>query len=67
MAVLKEVNMSLGISIDKNGLWVKPNLGLRVELDGEDAKPENRKTVIKRCFDILEEDLNEEIDRLMED
>lgn len=65
MALLKEITVSLGMSIDKNGLWVKPGMSLRVELSEQDQDPANRRAVVQRVFEILEEDLNEEIGRLL--
>jgi|LFRM01.1.fsa_nt_gb hypothetical protein len=65
MALLKEITVSLGMSIDKNGLWVKPGMSLKVELSEQDQDPANRRAVVQRVFEILEEDLNEEIGRLL--
>lgn len=65
MAKLREITVSLGISIDKKGVWVKPALTLKLELDESESDPKNRKELVKRAFEIASEDLNDEIGRLL--
>jgi hypothetical protein len=64
MPKIRELNISLGLSIDRKGLWVKPALGMRIELEGKDQDPEMREVVIKRGFEMVQEALEKELERI---
>jgi hypothetical protein len=65
MAKIKELNIYLGMSIDKNGLWLKPGIGMRIELDDRDADPSRREEVIERGFELVQDALDKELDNLL--
>ncbi len=65
MAKIREITVSLGMSIDKGGVWVKPGISLKLELDESEGNPENRKQIVARAFEIADEDLDAELNRLL--
>ncbi len=64
MSRIREIQVSLGMSIDQKGLWTKPGITLTIALADEDSKEENRKEIVRRAFEVVEEELDRELDRL---
>jgi len=63
-SLIREIRVNLGMSIDKNGLWVKPDIGLTITVSEEDNKVENRAQLFERAFKVVEEEMGKELDRL---
>lgn len=45
MAKMKEIEVSLGITIEVNGTYIKPNAKVVIELDEADTSAEKRKAI----------------------
>ena len=45
MAKMKEIEVSLGITIEVNGTYIKPNAKIVIELDENDTTAEKRKAI----------------------
>ncbi len=67
MAKITKIEVQLGISIDKDGVWIKPSLGLSLDLDNQDSDPGNRSEIIEKAFRIVGDELNKELGRLLEE
>jgi hypothetical protein len=73
MAKIKEVTVGLGMSfnakMNDKEVWLKPQVGFRIDIEDEkEARdPEVRKEILKRAFEIAEEALDEELQRLLSD
>jgi hypothetical protein len=64
MARIKEVEVSIGMSVEVKGVWVKPVVGLKIEMDVDDSEPSTRAAVMERAFEVAEIELDKEINRL---
>lgn len=60
MARVDSISVSVGMSYEKNGVWIKPYVSLKVNL----VEGDNIETVTKRAFDVVEEEISKELDRL---
>lgn len=61
---IKEISVNIGMSIDQKGIWTKVGASIRLDISDEDSKPENRPKVFERAFAVVEEELNNQLDRL---
>lgn len=64
MARIKEIEVSIGMTIEVKGVWIKPVVGIKLDLNEDDSKPGNRADIFERAFEIAESELDKEIDRL---
>lgn len=60
MAKLKEITVSCGLSLERNGVWVKPNAGVTIEIDELDT-PEKRKRVWDNAWSLVTDEVNKQI------
>lgn len=60
MAKLKEIAVSLGLSIEINGAWFRPNCEIKIELDETDT-PDKRDAVFRKAWDTVSEQINKTI------
>lgn len=60
MAKIDSISASVGMSYEKNGVWIKPYVSIKVNLVEGDTVD----TVMKRAFEVVEEEISKEIDRL---
>jgi hypothetical protein len=67
VAKITEIRVNLGVSMEHNGKWYKPDLGFTIAIEGEEQKDEALRTVIlERAFDLAEKALADELERLIE-
>ena len=60
MAKLKEIEVSLGITIEVNGKYIKPNAKVVVELDESDTL-EKRKKIWEAAWRTVDEQVVEKV------
>ena len=71
MAKIREVSVSLGMSFETKMegkiTWVKPQVSFTIETEGEEEArdPVARRAIIERAFDVAEEELSAELERLL--
>lgn len=63
MAKLKEIEVSLGITVEQKGVYYKPNARAVIELDTTDT-PENRKKIWIQAWDMVEEQVSKQLENL---
>lgn len=63
MAKVKEIEVGVGLSLDKGGAWLKGNTLIRVSLESGDDVQE----CIKRAFEIADDTLTEKMELLGSD
>lgn len=63
MARLKEIEVSYGVTIEKNGVYYKPNATAKIELDDLDSV-EKRKVVWLQAWEMVEEQVAKQIEGL---
>ena len=63
MAKLKEIEVSLGITVEQKGVYYKPNARAVIELDTTDT-PENRKKIWVQAWDMVEEQVSKQLENL---
>lgn len=64
MAKLREVSGKVGISIEVNGAWYRPEFGAVIDLEESDT-PDKRKAIVKKLFEFLMDGLNEQIEEIV--
>lgn len=57
MAEIKEIEVGLGLSVDKKGVWVKGNTTVRVTV----GKDDNIAECFARAFELADESLEEKM------
>lgn len=60
MAKLKEVEVSLGVSLDVKGVWYKPNARLVIELDERDTV-EKRKAIWGQAWETVADEIERQL------
>lgn len=61
MAHVREVEVSLGLSVDKNGVWVKGSTKVTVAMEkGEDVQ-----ACFARAFELADESLEEKMNEYL--
>lgn len=60
MAKVDSISVSVGMSYEKDGVWIKPYVSLKVNLSEGDTV----EAVTKRAFEVVEEEISKELDRL---
>lgn len=60
MAKLKEINVSLGLSIEVNNNWYRPNCGVVVEINEED-NAERRVQIWNKAWETVTDQINKTI------
>ena len=58
MAKIKEIEVGVGLSLDKGGAWIKGNTVVRVSMDEHDDPQE----CLRRAFDIADDSLTERME-----
>lgn len=58
MAKVKEIEVGVGLSLDKGGAWLKGNTVVRVSLDDKD----DVQACIRRAFEIADDTLTEQME-----
>ena len=66
MARLKEIEVSLGITMELNGKYIKPNARLVVELDPSDTA-EKRHQIWESAWKQVDAQVVKELQQFMED
>lgn len=61
-SLVRELTVSVGMSIDKNGVWVKAGTSLTVSVSEEDNK--DLSGVFERAYEVAGDELNKELNRL---
>ena len=62
---IKEVTVSVGMSIDKKGVWIKAGTSIKIEVsDGDGADSEARSALFERAFEIASVEIDKELTRL---
>ena len=56
----KEIKVGLGLSVDIDDVWYRPNCTITLELEDADTKEERAK-VFKQAFDEVTESIEEQI------
>lgn len=59
--VVKEIEVSIGLSADMGGVWVKPTVTMRVELNEVDAKQR------EKVFAKVWKEVNEQVQNQLEE
>lgn len=54
MAKMKKIEVSLGITMEVNGTYVKPNALIEIDLDDMDNTKEKRDAIWKAAWDMVE-------------
>lgn len=54
MAKMKKIEVSLGITMEVNGTYVKPNALIEIDLDEADNTKEKRDAIWKAAWDMVE-------------
>lgn len=63
MARLKEIEVSIGITLESKGVYYKPNARAVIEIDKEDSK-ENREAVWKQAWKMVEEQVSDQLENI---
>lgn len=63
MAKLKEIEVALGVTVEQNGVYYKPNARAVIELDEKDT-PENRARIWSHAWRMIEEQVSEQLKSL---
>lgn len=63
MAKVREIEVSVGLSIDKNGVWVKGNTKVCVMVDEKD----DLKDCFIRAFEVADDALSAKMELYLED
>lgn len=63
MANIREVQVTLGLSVDKNGVWVKGSTGVTVTMGPND----DVQACFKRAFEIADENLGNKMNEYLND
>lgn len=66
MAKLKEIEVSLGITIEVNGKYIKPNAKVVIELEDTDT-PEKRHAIWEAAWKQVDQQVVKELQQFMED
>ena len=54
MAKMKKIEVSLGITMELNGTYVKPNATIEIDLDESDNTKEKREQIWRAAWDMVE-------------
>ena len=66
MARLLEVKVGLGVTMEREGKWYKPDISFKIAIEGEEQTNEElRKPVLERAFELAENAIGEELERLL--
>lgn len=63
MASVREVQVTLGLSVDKNGVWVKGTAGIIVSV----GKDDDIQACFKRAFELADESLGDKMDEYLKE
>ena len=63
MAHVREVQVMLGLSVDKNGVWVKGTAGITVSVD----KNDDIQACFKRAFELADDSLGNKMDEYLKE
>jgi len=58
MAKVREINVSVGVSIDKKGVWLKANTGITVTVEESD----DLQACFKRAFEVVDNELSKQLE-----
>lgn len=64
MAKLKEVAVSLGITVEKKGTYYKPQIEIRLEMNEED-KGEARKKVLADAWKLVTDEVERQLSEIL--
>ena len=63
MAKLKEIKASLGISLERDGVWYRPNCEVTLEIDETDT-PVKRKAIWSKAWETVVEQVEKQINEI---
>lgn len=63
MAKLKEIEVSLGITLENKGVYYKPNAKVVIEVDLEDIGSK-REAVWKQAWEMVEDQVSKQIESI---
>ena len=61
MAKVREIQVTLGLSVDKNGVWVKGSTGITVTVGPED----DVQACFKRAFELADDNLGNKMNEYL--
>ncbi len=67
MPKVKELTVSVGMSVDNNGVWVKSSASINLEVQDVDFTNEKEKrSVMDRAYELAEEAVDNEMEKLLD-
>jgi hypothetical protein len=63
MARMKEIEVGIGLSVEVNGAWYRPNCTVKIEMDETDT-PAKREAIFKRAWETVTEQIDKTISQI---